>query len=90
MAEGSFLEVYQKLYEAPDPAQALQAALVRGHLPPCSQHDVACCLYAKLHSRGCHRQKSPCRHTFVKAGRQGRALPWDAASMNSSGVVTSP
>eukprot|EP00891_Asterochloris_glomerata_P006970 jgi/Astpho2/6970/Aster-01827 len=27
MAEGSFLEVYQKLYEAPDPAQALQAAL---------------------------------------------------------------
>lgn len=28
-AEASFLEVYQKLYEAPDPAPTLAAALVR-------------------------------------------------------------
>ncbi len=57
MAEGSFLEVYQKLYEAPDPAQALQAALVSGHLPPGSRLNVArgCCLHAKLHSQSCRR-----------------------------------
>ena len=32
--EAAFLDVYQKLYEAPDPAPILSGAMVRGHAVP--------------------------------------------------------
>ena len=89
MAEGSFLEVYQKLYEAPDPAQALQAALVSGHLLPGSQHDVTegCCLHAQLHSQGCRREEFPCWHTLGKSWTAGQSPAWQYCQHENRGVT---
>ena len=86
MAEGSFLEVYQKLYEAPDPAQALQAALVSSHLLPGSRHGLMLPACQAAQPRLSQRGVSLMAY-FAESWPAGQSPAWQYCQHENRGVT---